>query len=264
MAQQDDGNVKDAMAELRGYVLENPRATVMSLVERFNLSQRRVAACLADLEATGQLVRDAVVRTDGWSYPVHSRSDRGLRLVRQGVARKRAYVDARTKALAVEELALVLPPGAAALPEKRVVPHRADSIVTGRVVVSACWLLGLLDASAGRVVARGRRRVLVLGAEARAETRRVELCCVDGKLVDTRVAVDAAWLAELVGRNRRGHDELDAAELVLRLSKSARATVAARDLSSVATGVGARVEVDAAWLHGVIASRPARTVSRQQ
>lgn len=261
-AAQRGGEIADPLAELRAYVLENPRETVMSLVGRFGLSQRRVAACLADLEATGQLVRDAVVRTDGWLYPVHSQSDRGLRLVRHGLARKRAYVEARTAALEVEELSLVLPPGAAALAEKRVVAGRADGVVTGRVVVSARWLADLIDGRARRVAARERRRVLVLPVEARAEERRVELRLLDGELVDVRVAVDGAWLAALVGRSRRRHGQVDASELVARLSESAGASVATRGLSFVALGVPERVEVDAAWLAGVVAAWPSRTGRR--
>jgi hypothetical protein len=255
----------DPLAELRAYVLENPSDPVMSLVERFGLSQRRVVACLADLESSGQIVRDCVVRTDGWLYPAHGKGERGQLVVRRGLARTRAYLSARTAALEIAELSLALPPESAARVEKRVVPDKVAGVVTGRIVVSACWLLGVLDASAGRVAARRRRRVLELAVEARADKRRVELCLVDGKLVDARVAVDAAWLAELVGRSRRARDgevdavAVDAAEVVARLSESAKASLAARDLSSVAAGVPARVEVDAAWLAGVVASRSSRS-----
>jgi hypothetical protein len=251
---------EDVLAELRAYMLENPSEPVMTLVERFGLSQRRVVACLADLESSGQIVRDCVVRTDGWLYPVHGNEERGRLVERRGLARTRAYLAARAAALEIAELGLALPPESAARVEKRVMPDKVAGVVTGRIVVSACWLLGVLDAGAGRVTARRRRRVLELAVEARADKRRVELCCVDGELVDARVAVDAAWLAELVGRSRRARDsEVNPAEVVARLSESAKASVAARDLSSVAAGVPARVEVDAAWLAGVVASRSSRT-----
>lgn len=252
----------DPLVELRDYVLENPRSTVMSLVERFGLSQRRVVACLADLESSGQIVRDCVERTDGRFYPVHGNGERGEPVLRKGLARTRAYLMARTAALEIAELSLALPAESAARVEKRVMPDKVAGVVTGRLVVSACWLLGVLDTSAGRVVAQRRRRVLELPAEARADKRRVELSCVDGKLVDTRIAVDATWLAELVGRSRRRDGDVDAAELVARLSEPAGASLADRDLSSVAAGAPARVEVDAAWLAGVVAARSSRTVRR--
>lgn len=252
----------DPLAELRVYVLENPGEPVMSLVERFGLSQRRVVACLADLESSGQIVRDCVVRTDGRLYPVHGNEERGRLVVRRGLARTRAYLLARTVALEIAELSLALPPESAARVEKRVMPGKVAGVVTGRLVVSVCWLLGVLDTSAGRVVAQRRRRVLELPVEARADKRRVELSCVDGKLVDTRIAVDATWLAELVGRSRWRDGDVDAAELVARLSESAGASLADRDLSSVAAGAPARVEVDAAWLAGVVAARTSRAVRR--
>ncbi|MHB1975155.1 MAG: hypothetical protein ACYCR4_12885 [Acidimicrobiales bacterium] len=259
LVQREDGDGVP-LAEMRAYVLANPHSTVMSLVRRFGLSQRRVAACLADLEATGQLVRDSVLRTDGYLYSMRKRSDRGLLLVHQGIQRKRAFVAARAKALEVEELGLVLPFDARALAEKRVVAGRASAVVTGRMVVSARWLLGLLDATAGRVSAPRRRRVLRLPGAARADESDVELLFDGSDVIDVRVAVDAAWLAELVGRSRRQNRPPDASELVARLSESAGATVAVRDLSSIASGAPARIEVDAAWLAGVVAACPSPAV----
>ena len=261
-AQRDGDGDLDPVAELRAYVLENPGASVTSLREIFHLSYRRVVACLADLEASGALVRESVVCTDGRSYPARIAQGRDLSVVRDGLAAKRPAVEARVADLAVEELSLVLPAGAVARAEKRTVPDKADGVVTGRMVVSARWLLGLVDASAGRDGGGVRRRVLKLPVEARADERRVELVVLRGALIDTRVAVDAAWLASLVGRSHREDDGFDVAELVDGLPDVARAKVVVQDLAAVATGVPARVEVDARWLARLAVRRGSRATSR--
>lgn len=261
-AQRGSDGVVDPLAGLRAYVLENPGASVTSLRKIFHLSYRRIVACLAELESSGALLRESVVRTDGRSYPARIVRDRDLSLVRDELAAKRPALEARVAGLAVEELSLVLPPEAGARAEKRTVPDKADSVVTGRMVVSARWLAGLVDATAGRDGSAMRRRVLTLPVEARADERRVELVVLRGVLVDKRVAVDAAWLALLVGRSCEGGDGFDATELVGGLPGAARAKVAPRDLVAVATGVPARVEVDARWLARLAARRGSRPGSR--
>lgn len=265
-AQHDAGRdpVCDAgpLAGLRAYVLENPDASIKSLREIFHLSYRRVVACLAELEERGEIARGSVVRGDGSSYPARIAQGKGQAVLRSELdARHRAFAE-RAAGLAVEELSLVLPPESQARAEKRVDAVKADAVATGRMVVSALWLLGLLDARAGRAGDTTRRRVLVLPAEARGDTRRVELIVLRGVLIDTRVAVDAAWLAELVGRSRRTDDAFELGVLVCGLPDVARARIVAQDLVAVATGAPALVAVDARWLSDVVAGSRRRATSR--
>jgi hypothetical protein len=243
----------DPLAELRAYVLENPDASIKSLREIFHLSYRRVVAYLDELEARGEIARGSVVRGDGSSYPARIAQGKGQAVLRSELdARYRALAE-RAAGLAVEELSLALPPESKARAEKRVVAVKADAVATGRMVVSARWLLGLLDARAGRAGDTARRRVLALPAEARGDTCRVELVVLRGVLIDTRVAVDATWLAELVGRSRRSDDGFELGVLLCGLPDVARARTVAQELVAVATGAPALVEVDARWLSGVVA-----------
>ena len=252
----------DPLAGLRSYVLDHPDAAISHLQRQFHLSYRRVVTCLGELESSGALERRSVARSDGRAYPARLHQIRDLSVAASGLVAKREHLVSRMRDLEVEELVLVLPVPSAARAEKRVVADKADGVVTGRVVVSAHWLLGALDERTGQAVGAVRRRVLTLPAEAGADARRVEIAVAGGRFVDKRVAVDAAWLARVVGRRRGTDDGFEVAELVCGLPDNAEAKVAAQDLAAAALGVGARVEVDARWLAALSARRGPRSMAR--